>query len=168
MLAAVLDADENGRLTRNLVRGSRVADQVGAGYGMTGRGPSLFLLDGTPAEGQDTEALERALRAEIARIADEGVREDELQRIRAQYVAGQIYKRDSIMAQAMEMGGLEMSGLSHRDADRILERIRQVTAADVQSVAQRYFGEDELTVATLLPQPIDPQAPASPRPALRH
>src|SRR5690606_34714197 len=125
------DADENGRLTRNLVRGSRVANEVGAGYGMTGRGPALFLLDGTPAEGQDTAALEKALRAEIARIADKGVREDELQRIRAQYVAGEIYKRDSIMAQAMEMGGLEAAGYSYRDADRMLERIRQVTAGDV-------------------------------------
>lgn len=168
MLAAVLDADENGRLTRNLVRGSRVANQAGAGYGMTGRGPALFVLDGTPSEGQDTAALEKALRAEIARIAEEGVREDELQRIRAQYVAGQIYKRDSVMAQAMEIGGLEVSGYSHRDADRILERIRAVTAADIQAVARKYFDEDSLTVVTLLPQPIDPNAQRRPPPATRH
>jgi zinc protease len=168
MLAAVLDADENGRLTRNLVRGSRVANEVGAGYGMTGRGPALFLLDGTPAEGQDTAALEKALRAEIARIAEEGVREDELQRIRAQYVAGEIYKRDSVMAQAMEIGGLEATGYSHRDADRMLERIRQVTAADVQAVARKYFDEDSLTVVTLLPQPIDATAARRPPPASRH
>lgn len=168
MLAAVLDADENGRLTRNLVRGSRVANEVGAGYGMTGRGPALFVLDGTPAEGQDTAALEKALRAEIARIAEEGVREDELQRIRAQYVAGEIYKRDSVMAQAMEIGGLEATGYSHRDADRMLERIRQVTAADVQAVARKYFDEDSLTVVTLLPQPIDATAARRPPPASRH
>ncbi|TXL65601.1 insulinase family protein [Zeimonas arvi] len=168
MLAAVLDADENGRLTRNLVRGSRVANQVGAGYDMTGRGPALFVLDGTPSEGQDTAALEKALRAEIGRIAEEGVREDELQRIRAQYVAGQIYKRDSVMAQAMEIGGLEVSGYSHRDADRILARIRAVTAGDIQAVARKYFDEDSLTVVTLLPQPIDPNAQRRPPPATRH
>ncbi|MCM5571710.1 insulinase family protein [Burkholderiaceae bacterium FT117] len=168
MLAAVLDGDENGRLTRNLVRGSRVASEVGASYGLTGRGPALFLLDGTPSEGQDTASLERALRAEIARIADEGVREDELQRIRAQYVAGQIYKRDSVMAQAMEIGGLEVSGYSHRDADRILDKVRAVTAADVQAVARKYFGDDALTVVTLKPQPIDPKAQRRPPPAGRH
>jgi zinc protease len=168
MLAAVLDADENGRLTRNVVRSSRLASQVGAGYGMVGRGPALFVLSGTPSDGQDTEALERALRAEIARIADEGVRDDELQRIRAQYVAGQIYKRDSVMAQAMEIGGYEASGFSHRDADRILDRIRTVTAADIQAVARKYFNEDSLTVVTLLPQPIDPNAPRRQLPAGRH
>src|SRR5690606_19484595 len=126
---------ENGRLTRNLIRGSRVANQVGAGYGLVARGPALFILDGTPADGQDTTALEKGLRGEIARIAEEGVRDDELERIKAQYLAGEIYKRDSVMAQAMEIGGLEMAGFSWRDADRILERIGQVSAADVQAVA---------------------------------
>ncbi len=167
MLAAVLDADENGRLTRRLVRGSRLANQVGAGYDMTGRGPALFVLDGTPAEGHDTAELESALRAEITRIADEGVRDDELQRIKTQYLAGRIYRRDSVMAQAMEIGALEVGGYSYRDADRILERIRSVGTADVQAVARKYFGDDELTVATLLPQPVDKSAPpAAPPPGL--
>ena len=46
----------------------------------------------------------------------------------------------------------------------LLERLRGVTPEQVQSVAARYFGDDELTVATLLPQPIDPLR--KPRPAL--
>ncbi|HRO61562.1 MAG TPA: insulinase family protein, partial [Burkholderiaceae bacterium] len=132
------------------------------------RGPALFIVDGTPADGQDTAALEKALRGEIAKIAEEGVRDDELQRIKAQYLAGEIYKRDSVMAQAMEIGGLEMAGFSWRDADRILERIGQVSAADVQAVARKYFGDDTLTAVTLLPQPIDPNAPRREVPALPH
>ncbi len=155
VLAAVLDADENGRLTRNIVRGSRVANQVGAGYGSVSRGPGLFVLDGTPAEGRSTTEVEQALRDEIAKIAKDGVSPSELERIKTQYVAGEIYKRDSIMAQAMEIGRLEMTGFSHRDADRILARIAAVTADEVQAVARKYFdSEDTLTVATLLPQPI--------------
>ena len=162
LLAAALDADENGRLTRNVVRGSRVANQAGAGYGMIGRGPALFILDGTPAEGRTTAEVEAALRAEIAKIGAEGLRDEELQRIKAQYVASQIYKRDSIFAQAMEAARLEMAGFSHGDADRILERIRTVTSEQVQAAAKKYFGDDTLTVATLLPQPLDkaPRAPA--------
>ncbi|HEY0878757.1 MAG TPA: pitrilysin family protein [Zeimonas sp.] len=155
VLAAVLDADENGRLTRNIVRGSRAANQVGAGYDSMSRGPTLFVLDGTPAEGRTTADVERALREEIAKIAKDGVAVEELERIKTQYVAGEIYKRDSIMAQAMEIGGLEMSGFSYRDADRILARIAAVTAEQVQAVARKYFDSEEtLTVATLLPQPI--------------
>ena len=168
VLAAVLDADENGRLTRDIVRGSRVANQVGASYGLVARGPALFVLDGTPAKGRSTADVEKALRAEIARIARDGVREDELRRIKTQYVAGEIYKRDSIMAQAMEMGSLEISGFSHADDDRILERIRAVTPAQVQAAAGRYFGDDALTVVTLLPQPLADKAPQKAPAGARH
>ncbi len=155
VLAAVLDADENGRLTRNIVRGSRVANQVGAGYDSLTRGPTLFVLDGTPAEGRTTTDVEQALRAEVEKIARDGVAAEELERIKTQYVAGEIYKRDSIMAQAMEIGGLEMTGFTHRDADRILARIAAVTAQEVQAVAKKYFASDDsLTIATLVPQPL--------------
>lgn len=163
VLAAVLDADENGRFTRSIVRGSRVANQVGAGYDAISRGPTLFVLDGTPAESRSTAEVEQALRDEIAKIARDGVRDDELERIKTQYVAGEIYKRDSIMAQAMEIGGLEIAGFSHRDADRILQRVAKVTSAEVQAVARKYFADATLSVVTLLPQPVDDAR--KPRPA---
>ena len=57
-------------------------------------------------------------------------------------------------AQAMELAGLEMSGFSHADADRLLERVRAVRAEDVKAVAARHFGDDALTVVTLDPQPV--------------
>jgi zinc protease len=33
--------------------------------------------------------------------------------------------------------------------------LRAVTAGQVQAVAAKYFGDDQLTVAVLLPQPLD-------------
>ena len=167
VLSAVLDGHESARYTRNVVRGARVANAAGASYDMIQRGPALFMLDGTPAEGKTVAEVERALRDEIARIARDGVSSAELDRVKAQYVASQVYKRDSIFAQAMELASLEITGFSHRDADRILERIRAVTPQEVQDVARRYFGEDTMTVATLVPQPITDK-PAAPPAGLRH
>jgi zinc protease len=168
LLSSVLDGGDSTRLTRSIVRGSRVANRAGAGYDMTQRGPAVFILDGTPAEGRSTEDVERAVRAEIERIAKEGVPAAELERVKVQYVAGQVYKRDSVFAQAMELAGLEVVGLSHRDADRILEKIRSVTPEEVRAVAAKYFSDDQLTVATLLPQPIGDKRPAPPPAGLRH
>src|SRR5690606_7925450 len=85
MLAAVLDADENGRLTRELVRGTRSASSVSASWDLLGRGPGLFMLSATPGEGVGIEQLEAALREQLARIARDGVAESELERIRTQY-----------------------------------------------------------------------------------
>lgn len=168
VLSSLLDGGDSTRFTRNVVRGSRVANRAGAGYDMTQRGPALFILDGTPAAGRSTDEVERALRAEIERIAREGVPQAELDRVKVQYVAGQVYKRDSVFAQAMELAGLEIVGLSHRDADRILERVRSVTVDEVRAVAAKYFGDDTLTVATLLPQPIGEAKPARAPAGLRH
>jgi len=165
LLASLLDGGDSTRFTRDIVRGSRIANRAGAGYDMTQRGPATFVLDGTPADGRSTEEVERALRAEIERIAQEGVPQAELDRVKVQYVAQQVYKRDSVFAQAMELAGLEIIGLSHRDADRILARIATVTVDEVRAVAAKYFGDDALTVATLLPQPIGERRPPAAAPA---
>jgi zinc protease len=167
VLAAVLDLDENGRITRNVVRSARIANSAGAGYDMVARGPALFTLSGTPSEGRTTEDVERALRAEITRIADHGVSEDELRRVKTQYVASRVYRRDSVFGQAMEAAGLEIAGFRHDDSDRMLERIRAVTADQVRAVARKFFDEDTLTVATLLPQPVAPRRGPAPA-GVRH
>ncbi|HEY4316375.1 MAG TPA: pitrilysin family protein [Herbaspirillum sp.] len=162
VLAAVLDGYDNARLNAQLVRTDRVANNVGAGYDNINRGPGIFTLEGTPAAGVSAEQLEAALRGEVARIAEQGVSEEELQRVKTQLIASQVYKRDSIFGQAMEIGVLEMSGISHRNIDRMLERLKAVSAAQVQAVARTYFGDDQLTVATLAPLPLSGKAPAAP------
>ncbi len=168
VLAAVLDGYDGARLAKNIVRGSRVAVTAGAGYDGTARGESLFVVDGAPAAGRSVADVEAALRAEITRIQDAGVSDDELRRVKVQAVAGQVYKRDSLMGQAMEIGMDEMVGLSWKDDAEMLERIRAVTAAEVQAVAKKYFRDDSLTVAQLDPLPVDPQARAKAAAPHRH
>lgn len=167
VLAAVLDGYDNARLNARLVRADKVANEVGAGYSSTARGPVLFILDGTPAQGTSTEQLEQRLRAEVERIAQDGVSEQELTRVKAQLIAGQVYKRDSIFGQAMEIGMMEMSGVSHKQFDRILDKLKAVTSQQVQAVAQKYFGDDSLTVATLVPLPLPKEKAALPA-GLKH
>jgi zinc protease len=154
VLAAVLDGYDNARLNARLVRTEHVANSAGASYSNISRGPSLFVVDGVPANGTSTEQLEKMLRAEIARVAAEGVTEEELKRVKNNLIAEQIYKRDSVFGQAMEIGMMEMSGLSHTQIDRIIEKLGTVTAAQVKAVAGKYFGDDGLTVATLVPLPL--------------
>lgn len=167
VLSAVLADGDTGRFTRELVRKQRVANSAWAGYDMIERGPVLFEMGGTPADGHSTEALERALRAQVRRIADEGVPEDELRRVKTQYVAGRVFKRDSVYAQAMEAASLEIDGFSHRDEQTILDRIAAVSPERLREVARRWFSEDSLTVVTLIPQPVGDAPRARPAPS-RH
>ncbi|MFN3883786.1 MAG: M16 family metallopeptidase [Rhodocyclaceae bacterium] len=159
VLAGLLDGNDAARLPKRLVRGEKIAQSAGAGYDGTTRGEALFLLDGQPAAGRSVAELEAALRAEIKRIQEEGVDEEELRRVKTQVIAAQVYKRDSMMAQAMEIGQMEAVGLSWRDIDKFIEKIKSVTAEEVQAVAKKYFGDDTLTVAILDPQPLATAAP---------
>lgn len=158
VLSAVLDGYAGARLDRALTQGpGRVADSAGAYAGFVGRGPQLFMLDGVPAAGKTAETVEAALRAQVARVAKEGVGEAELARVKTQWVASETYKRDSVMAQARELGSNWIQGLPLDASERIVARLQAVTAAQVQAVAAKYFGDDQLTVATLRPLPPEPK-----------
>ena len=125
VLAAVLDGYSGARLDRALTQGpDRVADSAGAGNGLWGRGPQLFTLDGVPAPGKTPEQVEAALRAEVAKVAREGVNEAELQRVKTQWIAGQVYKRDSVFSQAQELGSFWVQGLPLDASDRLIERLQ--------------------------------------------
>jgi len=157
VLAAVLDGYSGARLNRALEQGdNRVADSAGAYNGLTGRGPQLFVLDGVPAAGKTAAQVASALREQVALVAQNGVSDAELNRVKTQWIASETYKLDSVFSQARELGSNWINGMP-LDADALLiARLRSVTSAEVQAVAARYFGDDQMTQATLLPQPMDP------------
>lgn len=161
ILAGVLDGNAAARLSRNLVRRDRLAVEAGAGYDLVGRGPSLFIFDGTPSEGVSAAVLESAIRSEIEGVKSDGVTEEELRRVKAQVIAADVYQRDSMFYQAMQIGQLESSGLSWKVLADYPQRLQAVTAEQVQAVANKYLHDDRLTVAILDPQPVDENAPKS-------
>lgn len=156
VLAAVLDGYSGARLDRALVQQSRVADSAGASNGLMGRGPQLFSLDGVPAAGKTAQQVADALREQVAKVAREGVSEAELNRVKTQWVASETYKLDSVFNQARELGSHWVQGLPLDASERIIAALRSITGAEVQAVAAKYFGDDQMTMATLLPQPLDP------------
>jgi len=167
MLAAILNGHDAARFNKKLVREDKIAVTVDFGYDGTARGPGMIYLSGTPAEGQSATQLEHALRAEISRLQQDGVSAAELQRARAQLVAGQVYKLDSMFGQALEIGQTEAVGLSYKDLDRMLDRLKAVSADEVLAVAKKYLVDDTLTVGVLDPQPLT-ETPRRPAVATRH
>jgi len=170
VLAAVLDGYSGARLERALTQGpDRVADSAGAYNGLWGRGPQLFMLMGVPAQGKTATQVEEALKAQVTRIAREGVTPAELARVKTQWVAGEVYKLDSLFNQARELGTQWAQGLDVTAGEQLIAQLRGVTAEQVQAVAGRYFGDDALTVAHLVPQPLDKtRKPRMPSAGARH
>jgi len=164
VLAGVLDGGDSARLTNKLVRGQQIATSAGASYGMTGRHETLFVLSAVPNDKVAIEVLEFALREEVNVLKTTLADEKELDRIKAQVVAAQVYKQDSTFYQAMEVGTLETIGLPWRLKDEYVDNILAITAEQVQMVAKKYLTDDRLTVAVLDPLPLnEEQAPAAQR-----
>jgi zinc protease len=119
----------------------------------------LFTLGGMPAKGQKLETVKTALLEQIDKLKQAPVSAEELERVKAQVIASEIYERDSQQGQAMVIGSLESVGLGYKLADEYVDHILAVTPEQIQAVAKKYLVEDSLTVAELDPQPIDPNKP---------
>lgn len=159
VLAGVLSGNSAARLNQRLVRESQLAVDASAGYDLMARGrQSVFAVDATPSEGKTVADLEKALLEQLEQIKSFGVTAEELERVKAGVIAADVYKRDSVFYQAMQIGTTETVGFSWKTLETYPEKLRAVTAQQVQEVAKKYLHRDNMTVATLDPQPIDPNA----------
>lgn len=152
VLAGILDGGRSARIETNVVRGKRAAASAGAGYSPLARGETLFSISGTPSDERDVDALEEALRAEIDKLMDGDIDATELERVKTNVRAQDVFQRDSMFYQAMRMGRLEVLGLGPDAYEEYLAGIERVTVEDVRRVAREYLGDRRLTVAELVPE----------------
>ena len=154
VLAGILNGNDSARLNKHLVREQQIASDVGAGYDSVARGPGLFTLEATPSTGKTVQDVEAAIRKEIALLIQDGVTAEELQRVKAQVMAAEVYKLDSTFYRAMQIGQMESIGLGYKALPVMLDKVQAVTAAQVQQAAKTVLLDDRLTIAVLDPQPI--------------
>ncbi len=157
LLSGILDGGESARLSKNLIRGSRIANVASVDYDPYFRDQNLLTLSGVPAEGVSMERFEAALLAQIDLLKTELITPEELERARKQFMASEIYKLDSIDAQAYEIGSLESVGLSWEVSNEFLQEILLVTPEQVQQVAKKYLLPELMTVAILEPLALYPE-----------
>ena len=159
VLAGVLSGNPAARLNQRLVRESKLAIDASAGYDLMSRGrQSVFAMDATPSEGKTVADVEAALIEQIENIKKSGVTTEELERVKAGVIAADVYQRDSMFYQGMQIGTIETIGFSWKILEDYPKKLRAVTPEQVQAVAKKYLLKDNLTIATLDPQPIDPNA----------
>jgi zinc protease len=168
ILAGVLSGNDSARLQKSLVKTQQVAVNASAGYDAVARGPGMFLIDATPAAGKSVAMLEKAIRSEIERVQRDGISPAELARVKAQVIAADVYQRDSLFYQAMQLGEYVTAGLPPEALAHRVDKLRAVTAQEVQAAAQQWLKDDHLTVAVLDPQALKPQVRRAAVPGVNH
>ena len=96
------------------------------------------------------EAL-RALLAELAKLRDEGVPDDELQRAKALAKGRILLRMEDTRAVSDWLGAQELLSARIRTVDDVTARIDAVTSEDMQRVARRLIVEDQLNLAVVGP-----------------
>ena len=154
LISALLDGGYSARMPTQLERGEELVSGASSSYNAFTRGDSLFMLSAMP-NSQKKVSMAQA-EAGLWRLLDDLKKTppsaEELERVRAQVIAGLVYERDSITSQATTIGQLETVGLSWQLMDGELAELSAVTPSDIQQAAQTYFTRDRLSVAHILPE----------------
>ena len=141
VLARILSSGQSSRLYRSLVYERQLAQQAGAfNFGLEDAG--IFALNAVVASGKEIPDVEAALQAEVARLRDQPVGEEELREAITEYVAEELFDRETPTGRADALGGGIISAGDPQWSDKMLAAVQRVTAADVQRVARRYLRDD--------------------------
>jgi zinc protease len=149
VLDGILVQGNSSRLHRALVE-TDLAAAVSSDLGRR-LDPGWLAFYFTAREGVAHERIEQAFAEAIDRVRREGVTDRELQKAINQVRADLTMSYGSVSGVARAIGSLEMT-VGYSEFDRVLDRIRQVTAADVQRVARAYLAVDNRTVGWFVPE----------------
>ena len=148
----ILDSGISSRLQDKLVRDRKLLTAVSVSYDPYNRGDSLFTISALPADGVKMEQAQKAIQDEIDTLKTELVKTPEVERITTRFVSNLVYNQDDISSQAKTIGNLEVNGLSFRLMDELPKLYENVSAQDIQRVANAYFVRENLSTMYLLPE----------------
>jgi predicted Zn-dependent peptidase len=159
-LVSDLLTGRTGRLYKGLVLGRQIANEVQASVDLK-KYAGAFQVESVVKEGKDPAAVEAAIHEEIARLQNEPVPADEMQKVKNQGKASAFRRLSSPFSIAIQL--LYYEGLGDwRFINSYADEVDAVTAADIQRVARAYLTRENRTVGVFLRKqmPAPPQAAA--------
>ncbi|WP_042375811.1 M16 family metallopeptidase [Streptacidiphilus melanogenes] len=147
----ILGSGESSRLYNRLVRHDRLAVTAGFGLLRLSGAPSLGWLDAKTSGEATVEAVEAAIDQELTRFAAEGPTAKELERAQAQIEREWLDRLDTVSGRADELCRYAVLFGDPKLADTALSRVLDVTAEEIQAVAQKYLTPDNRAVLTYEP-----------------
>jgi zinc protease len=152
LLAEILGGGATSRFYDELVRGEGPATYAGAAYQGGGLDDMRFIIYGLPKPGVSLTELEDHMEAAIEKLQKEGVSEEELARAKRSSIAQAIYSLDNQTALANIVGQALVIGRTLQDVQSWPSRIQQVTAEQVQAVAEKYLQPESSATGYLEPE----------------
>lgn len=148
LIGMILSSGKTSRLYRRLVDSGMATSQSAGASSF--RDPGLFTVFAMLTPGSEIEEVEQAILEEVEAFSSTPVDPDEISRAFSKLEAQTLYSRDGSFSLASQLNEAISSG-DWKLYTQFLERIKQVTAEDIQRAAGEYFKRDTRTVGVFEP-----------------
>ncbi|MCF2493764.1 MULTISPECIES: pitrilysin family protein [Dyadobacter] len=151
LLSSLLTSGNSSRLTKSLVMDSTLAMNVSS---VTDQSfdPSLFLIYAIANSNVSAPDLEKAISIQIDMIIKDGVKGEELQKVKNQKLMEFYRTLETINGKANSLGSYDVFFGDYKKMFEAPELYKKVTVDDIKRVAAKYFTERNRTVGYLLPE----------------
>lgn len=150
---ALQDLMSNGRtsrLYRSLVRDKKIAAQTGGFNGFPGsKYPNMFVFFAISTPGHTAEENRDAVHAEIERLKNEDITDDELQMVKTRAKADLLRRLGDNEGLAFQLGTAQSLYGDWRQLFRHVDEIEKVSKADIRRVANTTFVESNRTIGMI-------------------
>ena len=147
----VLSDGQSSRIYRKLVYEKQIA-LAAFGGGNIIEDPNLFYAVAIVQPGHTTEEAINGLIAELDQLRNEPITPAELQQAKNQFARDYIFSRESNKDKAMQLGHAAVIHNDIKTADGEFDIFMNISQADVQRVARKYFTAENRLVMTIIPK----------------
>ena len=151
VLRSILFQGESSRMYQRLVDKDQIALEVESETD-NAFDPTLLIFAAQPKEGVDPQKCEKAIYEELERVQNAPVTDRELEKAKNFRLAEFYRQVRTINGRANTIGTYEVFFGNYQRLFDAAKNYNGVTKDDVQRVAKKYFGANNRTVGTLLPE----------------
>jgi zinc protease len=151
ILRTVLFQGESSRMYQRLVDKDQIALDVSSSV-QPGFDPTLAIITAQPKQGVDPQTCEKAIYEELERAKMELISDKELEKAKNIRLVEFYHEMRTINGRANTIGTYEVFFGDYNKLFDAAKNYTAVTKEDVQRAAKTYFGSNNRTVATLLPE----------------
>jgi zinc protease len=150
ILRTVISQGESSRMYQRLVDKDQTALDVSSSMGPA-FDPTLATIVAQPRQGVDPQTCEKAIYEELERLKNEPIPDQELEKAKNIRLVEFYHQVETISGRANAIGTYELFFGDYTKLSAVAKNYAAVTKQDVQRVAKMYFGANNRTVATLIP-----------------
>jgi zinc protease len=148
LLESILSSGRTSRLYKSIVDEKQLAIDIGTDYS-SAFDPTLMYIYAIANQGVKADVLEKAILDEVNKIVENGITDNELQKVKNLKLMNFYHTMETINGKANMIGTYELFFGSYAKLFSAPGDYNKVTKEEIQQVAKKYFTEDNRTVGIL-------------------